>query len=155
MLAPLITDRSRTHPQLGRSPSFWDLGGPKRERSSRPAFPRWVESPNSPREDENRPPRLLVGKDRDSGRVSRAMTRRCTWQARRSRRTVALLASVTPIKPQGSPPRFCISLPCLCVLKHPPPIAPASCVRTATVNRLASVLHPPSSLRLPHSRHRA
>ena len=34
MLAPLILDRSWTCPQLGRSPSFWALGGPKREKIS-------------------------------------------------------------------------------------------------------------------------
>jgi len=54
-----------------------------------------------------------------------------------------------PIKPRGSPPGSRVSLPFLCVLKHPPPIFPASCARIATVDRPAFVFQPPLSSRLP------
>ena len=46
-----------------------------------------------------------MGRDRDCGRVSRDVTRWRTWQARRSRWTVALLASVAPYKTMGFAPK--------------------------------------------------
>ena len=84
---------------------------------------------------------VLVGKDRDRGHVSREVTRRCAWQARRSRRMVALLTSVAPIKPRGSPPGLRVLPPRLRVLSlhHQSPTS------------LAPILPLPSNSLLPCS----
>ena len=60
-----------------------------------------------------------------------------------------------PYKTTGFIPKVPYFAPLPLRLRHPPPIAPASCARTATVDQLASVLQPLSSLRLSCSRCRA
>jgi hypothetical protein len=89
--------------------------------------PRWRESPSPP--GEGKPPDVIfLGRDKDHVRVSHEVMRRCTWQAQRSRWTVALLASVALIKPQGSPLGFRVLPPRLRVLSlhhhSPVPLAP-------------------------------
>ena len=68
-----------------------------------------------------------------------------SWRARRSRRTVALLASIAPIKPRGSPPWFRTSPPRLHIysLRHQSPEPPTP------------IWLPPSSLHPHRSHHQA
>ena len=54
-----------------------------------------------------------------------------------------------PYKTTGFAPKVPYFAPLPLRLSHPPPIALASYARTATVDRLASMLQPPSSSRLP------
>ena len=76
-----------------------------------PVFPWWEESPGPPGEGEPLGT-TFTGRDRDHARVSRDVTRWCAWQSQRSRRTVALLSSVAPIKPWGLPLGFRTLPPC-------------------------------------------
>ena len=60
-----------------------------------------------------------------------------------------------PYKTMGFAPKVTYFAPLPMRLRHPPPIALASCARTATIDRLASMLQPPSRLRLSRSHHRS